>query len=126
MNKGRRPYERYPESFKLEVVKYYYDHQENRKQTILAYGIDHSCLRDWLIRYENREKALSLHHQMQLDMRKKPQTLPEDRTQAQAEYERLQRELEAAQMRVKGYEVLIELAEQEYGIKIKKNSGAQQ
>jgi transposase-like protein len=124
MKRGRRPYERYPESFKLDVVKYYYDHDEDRKQTMLKYGIDHSCLRDWLLRYESREKALSLHHQMELEMRKRPK-LPSDPSLAQSEYERIQRELEEAQMRIKGYEVLIELAEQEYGIKIKKNSGAQ-
>lgn len=119
----RQAYERYPESFKLEVLNFYYSHGEDRKTTLLEYGIDHSCLRDWLRKYESQEKALSLYSKCQKDMQKKLRKLPSDSKLAQAEYERLQRELEESQMRAKGLEVMLELAEKEYGIKLKKNFG---
>jgi transposase-like protein len=122
----RQPYSRHPEWFKLEVVKFYYDHAEDRKLTLREYEIDHSCLRDWLRKYGSREKALSLYVQTQRDMRKQKKQLPSDPNAAQAEYERLQEELELAQMRAKGLDVMIDLAEQEYGLKIRKKCGAKQ
>lgn len=122
----RRPYGRYPESFKLEVVNFYYDHQCNRKATLEEYGIDHSCLRDWLRKYENREKALSLQSKIQEEMQKELKKLPSSPEEAQREYERLQRELELAQMRAKGLDVMIDLAEKEFGLKIRKKCGAKQ
>ena len=59
-------------------------------------------------------------------MRKQVKQLPSDPKAAQAEYERIQRELEQAQMRAKGLDVMIDLAEQEYGLKIRKKCGAKQ
>ena len=109
-----------------QVVKFYYDHGEDRKLTLQEYEIDHSCLRDWLRKYASREKALSLYAQIQRDMRKQVKQLPSDPKAAQAEYERVQRELEQAQMRAKGLDVMIDLAEQEYGLKIRKKCGAKQ
>lgn len=108
------------------MVKFYYDHVENRKLTLQKYEIDHSCLKDWLRKYGSREKALSLYVQMRKDMAKQVKRLPSDHKAAQAEYERIQRELELAQMRAKGLEVMIDLAEKEYGLKIRKKCGAKQ
>lgn len=110
----------------MEVVKFYYDHGEDRKLTLREYGIDHSCLRDWLHKYVSREKALSLYSQIQREMRKQVKQLPSDPKEAQAEYERIQRELEQARMRAKGLDVMIDLAEREYGLKIRKKCGAKQ
>lgn len=42
----------------------------------------------------------------------------------QEQTNRRQHELEDAQMRAKGLELMIDMAEKEYGVKIKKNSGA--
>ena len=122
----RQPYTRYPDWFKLEVVKYYYDHGGDRKLTLREYKIDHSCLRDWLRKYVSREKALSLYSQIQREMQKQEKRLPSDPKEAQAEYERVRHELEQAQMRAKGLDVMIDLAEREYGLKIRKKCGAKQ
>lgn len=52
----RRPYQRYEESYKLEVVNYYYEHGGDRKETLEKYRIDHSSLRDWLHATQTKKK----------------------------------------------------------------------
>lgn len=122
----RKPGQRYEESYKLEVVKYYYDHGEDRKATLQKYGIDHSCLRDWLLRYQNSEKVVTLLTQIEKEMAKKYKQLPKDTTAAQAEYEKLQRELELEKLKSAALSQMIDLAEDEFKLPIRKKSGARQ
>ena len=120
----RKPYQRYEESYKLEVVRYYYDTGEDRKKTLERFGIDHSCLRDWLVRYPCKKKVVSLLNQIQLDMSKNYLKLPADMSAAQAEYERLQKELEAEKLKNTALSTMIDIAEQEFNVPIRKKSGA--
>lgn len=122
----RKPYQRYEDSFKLNVLRYYYSHGSDRKATLLAYGIDHSCLRDWLNRYGCEEKVLSLLKRIEADMVKKYEVLPADRKSAEEAYERLQRELELEKLRSAAYSKMIDLAEEEFKLPIRKKSGAKQ
>jgi hypothetical protein len=46
--------------------------------------------------------------------------------QTRNEHESLKKELEFAQMKVKAMEVIMDLAKEEYGIDLRKNSGARQ
>lgn len=122
----RKPGHRYEESYKLEVVKYYYDHGEDRKATLQKHGIDHSCLRDWLLRYQSSEKVVTLLTQIEKEMAKKYRQLPEDATVAQTEYEKLQRDLELEKLRNAALSQMIDLAEEEFKLPIRKKSGAGQ
>lgn len=118
----RQPYQRYEESYKLEVVRYYYDNGEDRKKTIEQFGIDHSCLRDWLRRYTQREKVVSLLKQIQEDMAKAYRKLPQDLQAAQVEYERIQKELEAEKLKNTALSTMIDIAERELNVPIRKKS----
>lgn len=122
----RQPYQRYEESYKLRVVKYYFDHNEDRKATLTEFGIDHSNLRDWLRKYPVKEKVVSLLNQIEREMAKSYKQLPKDTAAAQAEYERLQRELELEKLRSSAFSKMIDLAESEFGLSIRKKSGAKQ
>lgn len=122
----RKPYQPYEESFKLEVVKYYFDNGEDRKATLDKYGIDHSCLRDWLKRYDNQQKVVNLLCKIEEQMAKKYKQLPEDATVAQSEYEKLQKELEMERLKNVALSKMIELAEEEYNLPIRKKCGAKQ
>lgn len=122
----RQPYQRYEESYKLEVVNYYYEHGGDRKATLAKYGIDHSSLRDWLRRYPEKERVVSLLNQIQRDMAKSYKRLPSDAHAAQAEYERLQKELEQERLKNTALTVMIDIAEQEFKVPIRKKSGAKQ
>ncbi len=122
----RKAYQRYEDSFKLNVLRYYYSHGSDRKATLTEYGIDHSCLRDWLKRYGSEQNVLSLLEQLEKSMVKKYETLPADRKLAEEAYERLQRELELEKMRSAAYSKMIDLAEEEFKLPIRKKSGAKQ
>ena len=122
----RKPYQRYEESYKLKVLHFYYEHEENRKLTLEEFGIDHSCLRDWLLRYPQKEKIVTLLSQIEKDMAKTYKQLPADAKKAQAEYERLQRELELEKLKSKAFSTMIDIAENEFNIPIRKKSGAKQ
>lgn len=122
----RKPGQRYEESYKLEVVKYYYDHGEDRKATLQKYRIDHSCLRDWLLLYQSSEKVVTLLTQIEKEMAKKYKQLPKDATAAQTEYEKLQRELELEKLKSAALSQMIALAEDEFKLPIRKKSGARQ
>lgn len=122
----RQPYQRYEESYKLQVVKYYYDHGADRKSTLEEFGIDHANLRDWLRRYPSREKVVYLLTQIEKDMAKTYKQLPEEADAAQAEYERIQRELELEKLRSEAFSRMIDIAEEEYNLPIRKKTGAKQ
>lgn len=122
----RKRYQRYEESFKLEVVKYYFDHGEDRKTTLEKYNIDHSCLRDWLKRYHSNEKVVTLLSRIEDEMAKKYKQLPKEEAAAQRAYAELQRELELERMKNAALNELINLAEAEFKLPIRKKSGAKQ
>lgn len=122
----RKPYQRYEESYKLKVLNFYFEHGEDRKATLEEFGIDHACLRDWLWRYPSKEKVVSLLRKIEQDMAKSFKQLPKDAKAAQAEYERLQRELELEQLKSAALSTMIDLAESELNVHIRKKSGAKQ
>ena len=122
----RRPYQRYEESYKLKVVNYYFEHGEDRKATLEEFGIDHANLRDWLRRYPRKEKVVSLLHKIEKEMAKNYKRLPSDAKAAQAEYERLQRELELEKLKSAALSTMIDIAEADLHVPIRKKSGAKQ
>lgn len=122
----RQPYQRYEESYKLKVVTYYFEHGEDRKSTLEEFGIDHANLRDWLRRYPRKEKVVSLLSQIEKEMAKSYKQLPVDAVSAQVEYERLQRELELEKLKTKALETMIDIAESDLKVPIRKKSGAKQ
>lgn len=122
----RQPYQRYEESYKLKVVKYYFEHGEDRRATLEEFGIDHANLRDWLRRYPTEKKVVTLLNQIENEMAKSYKQLPKDAQAAQAEYERLQRELELEKLKSAAYSKMIDLAEEEFKLPIRKKSGAKQ
>lgn len=122
----RQRYQRYEETFKLEVVKYYFDTGEDRKKTLEKYNIDHSCLRDWLKRYDNRRKVVTLLSKIEEEMAQKFKQLPTEASEAQKEYEKLQRELELEKLKSAALSQMIDLAEAEFNLPIRKKSGAKQ
>lgn len=110
----------------MEVLAFYFSSGADRRATLEKYGIDHSCLRDWLAKYPTERKVVTLLAQIDNDMSAKYKRLPSDPAKAQAEYERIQRELEEEQLRSRAYSCMIEVAEKEFNIPIRKKSGAKQ
>ena len=73
-----------------------------------------------------KEKVVSLLHQIDKEMAKNYKRLPSDAKAAQAEYERLQRELELEKLKSAALSTMIDIAEADLKVPIRKKSGAKQ
>ena len=95
------------------------------------YGIgDRTMISVWLKKYgnplQNAENFVSLQRQTQLVTEKMQQGSPEERILAlEKQLKETENQLEAAEMKVKVVNTMIDIAERK-GIKIRKNSGAKQ
>jgi transposase-like protein len=119
----------YEESFKLEVLTDYYASGSSVRSITLKYGL--SCTRvllSWLQRYPIDGKELSLSE----EVISKHMAKIEDRSNPRSEKALNQRiaELEKAlwyaNLRARGLELLIDVAEKNEGISIRKKPGAKQ
>lgn len=118
----RRPYQHYPEEFRLEVVKFYFDSGEDRAATLRKFGIDHASLRDWLRRYGDREHVVSLYDRLSQDRLDSLRSFPEDPEKARRAYSDLLLELDRERSRSEALSELISQAEEEYGLPIRTRS----
>lgn len=119
----------YEESFKLEVLTDYYASGSSVRSITLKYGL--SCTRvllSWLQRYPIDGKELSLSeeviskHMAKIEDRSNPRS---DKALNQRIAE-LEKALWYANLRARGLELLIDVAEKNEGISIRKKPGAKQ
>ena len=71
------------------------------------------------MRYHSSEKVVTLLTQIEKEMAKKYRQLPKDATVAQAEYKKLQRELELEKLKSAALSQMIDLAEDEFKLPIR-------
>ena len=118
----------YEESFKLEVLRDYYEQGYSLAQAAKKWGLKHyTLLINWKELYPIDSKALSL-SESTIDnyMSKDPNhPLPKEAAQAKRIKE-LEKALQMEKLRSRGYEIMIELAEKQEGIQIRKKHGAKQ
>ena len=119
----------YEESFKLEVLTDYYASGSSVRSITLKYGLSSTrVLLSWLQRYPIDGKELSLSE----EVISKHMAKIEDRSNPRSEKALNQRiaELEKAlwyaNLRARGLELLIDVAEKNEGISIRKKPGAKQ
>lgn len=122
-----RSYRHHDESFKLEVLKAYYHSGASKRSTSKKYNISVSVLGTWLARYRIEGEELSLSEEtIQAQMKKKEmerlseEFTPEERISA------LEKALAYANLQIKGLNTLIDIAERNEGIRIRKKPGAKQ
>lgn len=119
--------------------------EEERKMILMEYKLGHmtqaeiakkydigdrTMISVWLKKYgnplQNAENFVSLQRQTQLVTEKMQQGSPEERILAlEKQLKETENQLEAAEMKVKVLNTMIDIAERK-GIKIRKNSGAKQ
>jgi|SRR5580658_92500 transposase len=110
----------YDKSFRRRVAKDYIDGDRSLLQVAEAYGIAKYLVKDWVKYYK---KELAAAPQPEAPMTE--QELKEmDGFQKQLEV--LQKKLEYEQMKNFALETMIDLAKEELGVDIRKNSGAKQ
>lgn len=122
--KKRMQYER---TFKLEVLRDYYSSGLSLHAISKKWGLsDHTVLIKWKHQYPVDSELLSLdlktvtfYSKMSLSQKSKGELLEE-------EVLRLKKALEMEKLRSRAFEKLLELTEEEEGIKILKKAGAKQ
>ena len=127
MQKRKNRY--YEESFKLEVLTDYYSSGSSVRSITLKYGL--SCTRvllSWLQRYPINAKELSLPE----EVTSKHMKQEEERSNRSSEKDlnqritQLEKALWYANLHTRGLEILIDVAEKNEGINIRKKPGTRQ
>lgn len=117
---------RYTTSFKWKVCQEYLKSTETKASIQRRNGIQgQTAIVIWLRQFGLKDKitSLSLGEQLILQM---PESKPEKVQFQELEIDRLKKELAEANLRVEAYQKMIEIAEQEFRIEIKKKYVAKQ
>ena len=117
----KRTQKDYPMSFKLSVVREYEETKAGLKELTRKYGIQgHDTIRKWINKFGTFDwQNLTLQpmaktkDQELLELREKVKVL--ERKNA-----RLEKELEQKDMKAEFFDLMIEIAEEEYGVDIRK------
>jgi len=112
--KGRVKYDL---SFKMKVAREYLEGNLSLPQLGQKYGVNFRRIFEWKEQYSPELSEEIIIRPMTLEEQKSLEAL-------QKQNQELLKQLEHAQMKAKAYEILIELAEEQYGIEVRKNSGA--
>ena len=117
--KNRKGRFRYDLSFKMKVTQEYLEGNQSLGQLGQKYAIDRRRIFEWLKQYQPKIVEEIIVPPMTAEEQKSLEAL-------QKQNQELLKKLEYAQMKTRAYEILIELAEEQYGIDVRKNSGARQ
>lgn len=123
-----RTNQRYSESFKLEVIQDYYESGWSITRIARKYGLgSRSVLLYWLKQYPLVSKELSLSEEEKAQhMVDTERVKQEDAQLLQLRISELEKALEYSKLRVRAMDILIDVAEQNEGINIRKKTGAKQ
>lgn len=123
----KRTQKDYPMSFKLSVVREYEETKASLRELTRKYGIQgHDTIRKWINKFGTFDwQNLTLQpmaktkDQELLELREKVKVL--ERKNA-----RLEKELEQKDMKAEFFDLMIEIAEEEYGVDIRKKCSPEQ
>lgn len=116
----------YEESFKLLVLRDYYESGSSLNSTSKKWGLkSYTTLKGWVEKYKIETKSLSLSQEVKEAYMKKhsPRSKEEE---LEARVKELEKALSYEKLRSRGYEIMIEIAEKKEGIEIRKKPGTKQ
>lgn len=116
----------YSDSEKLQIIGEFLESGESMDTFQTKYGMGHCTLSRWMIKFGMK----TISPPPFIVMKEKLKSIPEVkylREQALEEkISKLEKELEAAKLKAEAYNALIEVAEEELGVDIRKKAGAKQ
>lgn len=108
----------FSDEFKKSVVKEVLSGQINKEDARRRYGIKgKSLVLNWIRKFDTIQNP---------EMKKKQEKVQKDTRELEAENKRLREELELERLRVLSLNVMIDMAEEQFKIPIRKKSGAKQ
>jgi transposase len=127
MKKGQRFKKTlYSEEYKLSVLRDYYENGSSKSEISRKWHLSGPTLiKSWLERYPISSESLSLSRKLIDDLMKKhsPQTKEEELT---LRIKELEKALELEKLRSLAYSTMIDIAEKEFNIPIRKKPGTKQ
>ena len=112
----------YSESFKLQVIEEVLSGQLTKEEARRKYGLGGKCaVLNWM-----RKFGLSGHRQLPANFERMKQEQQADQSALLKRIKELERALEDAQLKAEGYRRMIDIAERELKIPIRKKSSTKQ
>lgn len=123
----RRTQKDYSMSFKLSVVQEYENTNISLGTLQRKYGIQGSqTVKRWIEKYGNFDVSNKSHHPMEKSKDQKLLELEQKVRMLERKNARLEKELEQKDMKAEFFDMMIDIAEKEYHIDIRKNSFPEQ
>ena len=120
----------FDETDKIAIAREYHERRCPASEIVAKYHISSAVvLYGWLDKYLNEKVRVSLHPETdnETDMSKRSkQQLEEELKTAKAELKRLQEALELEKLRSRAYDTMIDVAEANFNIPIRKKAGTKQ
>ena len=115
---------KYEFAFMRKVVQEYLDGHESLKKLSKRYNITYGSIAGWYKRYR---LGLEPFNEVSLAIMSQDQPQQQDnQIDLQKQNEELLKKLEQANLKITGLEIMIDIAEEQLGVDIRKNSGAKQ
>ncbi len=120
-----KPRVRYPEELKRKIAKEYVSGKASAGYLAEAHGLKNKGVVKAFVRWYRRKGELSVQNTDTMPSKKTSADTAADLT-AEEQFKQLNRKLELSQLKVEALETMIDLAEKEFQIDIRKKSGAKQ
>lgn len=121
----KRKVNNYTDDFKLKVVQEYVMGDATVSDMQKKYGIkSRSCISDWVRKFglgSPTQREIELHNAMKEQNQRTPRE-----QELELEVKQLKKELEKERLRIFALNTMIDIAERDLKIKVRKNSGAKQ
>ena len=116
---------KFTESDKLSILREYYARGASLYSMSKKYGIERGTLRYWMNKYPMNSESLSLPSQTIEDvMARKKSNEPDEIAKLQARIKELEKALAFSELGIKARDLMIDLAEKQENIQIRKKFGA--
>jgi transposase len=114
---------RYNDVQKLQIIEEYMTSEESMETFQVKYGMGHSTLSRWMIKFGLSNTSQKQFIEMKQKIDQAPEKTLRERT-LEAKVCRLEKELKEEKLKSLTYKTMVEVAEEELGIEIRKKSGA--
>lgn len=131
--KNKRKRRHYDQSFKLEVIKDYYESGCTVYSLSLKYGIEQSVLHSWIKKFASEELSLASESNIILEMAYKSRSSNDICEESKSvedelreEISRLRQALKYSELRNEALHEVLKLGKEKYGVDLLKKAGAKQ
>ncbi|MBU1368976.1 MAG: hypothetical protein KJ578_00060 [Bacteroidetes bacterium] len=121
----KRKVNQFPDELKYKIVQEYLQSSISKKDLMQKYGVrGNSCIMNWMRKFGlsyPTEAQIKVNNQVTKEIKK-----PRQERELEQKLKTLEQELEYEKLRTKALNTLIDIAEEELKISIRKKSGAKQ